>query len=133
MKKTRIIYWILTILFAGFMAATAVPDALVVSDAAKFMGHLGYPNYFTLFIGVAKLLGAIAILIPGFRLIKEWAYAGLFFDLIGATYSNIMVDGVDIAMVITMVLLFAIGIGSYLYNRKVYGATAATTKKLSQN
>lgn len=125
MKKTRIIYWVLTIVFAGFMAATAIPDILVVPSAAQFMNHLGYPNYFTHFIGVAKLLGAIAILIPGFRLIKEWAYAGLFFDLIGATYSNTIVDGPNAAMVGTMVLLFAFGIGSYLYNRKVYGMTAA--------
>jgi uncharacterized membrane protein YphA (DoxX/SURF4 family) len=124
MKKTRIIYWTLTVIFAGFMAFTAIPDALLVPDAVKFMGHLGYPNYFTHFIGVAKLIGAIAIVIPGFRLIKEWAYAGLFFDLIGATYSNLMVDGPNKVMVIMMILLFAFGIGSYLYNRKVYGATA---------
>jgi hypothetical protein len=124
MKKTKIIYWTLTIIFAGFMAFTAIPDALLVPDAVKFMGHLGYPNYFTQFIGIAKLLGAIAIVIPGFRLIKEWAYAGLFFDLIGATYANLMVDGASMIMVVMMVLLFAIGIGSYLYNRKVYGATA---------
>ena len=125
MRKTRIIYWTLTIVFAGFMAFTAVPDALVVPDAAKFMNHLGYPNYFTHFIGIAKLLGSIAILIPGFRVIKEWAYAGLFFDLIGAFYSNAMVDGFNAAMLITMVLLFAFGIGSYVYNRKLYGATPA--------
>ncbi|HEV9038606.1 MAG TPA: DoxX family protein [Puia sp.] len=125
MKKTRIIYWVLTIVFAGFMAFTAIPDALVVPDAAKFMTHLGYPNYFTHFIGIAKLLGAIAILIPGFRTIKEWAYAGLFFDLIGAFYSNFMVDGANAPMVVTMVLLFAFGIGSYLYNRKVYAPVPA--------
>lgn len=128
MKKTRIIYWVLTIIFAGFMALSAIPDALLVPDAAKFMSHLGYPDYFTHFIGVAKLLGAAAILIPSFKLIKEWAYAGLFFDLIGATYSTSMVDGVQIAMVITMVLLFAFGIGSYLYNRKVYGATPVVAR-----
>ena len=128
MKKTRIIYWVLTIVFAGFMAATAVPDALVVPDAVKFMSHLGYPNYFTHFIGIAKILGAIAILVPGFRTIKEWAYAGLFFDLIGAVYSNLMVDGPNAPMLITMVLLFGFGIGSYLYNRKVYGISPAVAQ-----
>ena len=125
MKKTRIIFWILTIIFAGFMAFTAVPDALLVPDAVKFMSHLGYPNYFTHFIGIAKILGAIAILIPGFRGIKEWAYAGLFFDLIGAVYSNLMVDGPSAAMLIFMVPLFAFGIGSYLYSRKLYGTAPA--------
>ena len=122
MKKTKIIYWVLTILFAGFMAFTAIPDVLAVPDALKFMGHLGYPVYFTQFIGVAKLLGAIAILIPTFKKIKEWAYAGLFFDLIGAIYSNSIVDGVNAAMIITMVLLFAVAIGSYMLNQKVYPA-----------
>lgn len=125
MKMTRIIYWTLTIVFAGFMAFTAIPDVMLVPDAVKFMSHLGYPNYFTVFIGVAKLLGAIAILVPGFRGIKEWAYAGLFFDLIGAFYSNVTVDGPNAPMFVTMILLFAFGIGSYLYNRKVYGAAPA--------
>src|SRR3954470_14106256 len=87
MKKTKIIYWIITGLFAGFMIFTAIPDILVVPDAVDFMVKLGYPVYFIPFIGVAKVLGGIAILIPGFPRIKEWAYAGLMFDLIGAAYS----------------------------------------------
>jgi len=77
---------------------------------------------------IAKFLGAIAILVPNFRLIKEWAYAGLFFDLIGALYSNIMVDGPNAAMIVTMVLLFAFGIGSYIYNQKVYGVAPAPSR-----
>jgi hypothetical protein len=125
MKKIRILYWVLTIIFAGFMAFTAVTDALLTPEAVKFMNHLGYPNYFTHFIGIAKILGSIAILVPGFRLIKEWAYAGLFFDLIGAVYSNLMVDGPNALMLITMVLLFGFGIASYLLNRRVYGTVPA--------
>ncbi|HVS96559.1 MAG TPA: DoxX family protein [Puia sp.] len=121
MKKNRIIYWVLTVVFAGFMAFTAIPDILQLPDSAKFMNHLGYPNYFTHFISIAKFVGAIAILIPNFRLVKEWAYAGLFFDLTGALYSNMMVDGPSASMLITMVLLYAFGIGSYVYNRRVYG------------
>jgi len=89
MKKTKIIYWIVTGLFAAFMAMSAIPDALATKEATVFMNHLGYPPYFTPFIGIAKLLGVIAILIPGFPRIKEWAYAGFAFDLIGATYSVI--------------------------------------------
>jgi uncharacterized membrane protein YphA (DoxX/SURF4 family) len=69
------------------MAFTAVPDALMSADAVKFMDQLGYPHYFIPFIGVAKILGCIAIAIPGYYRIKEWAYAGLFFDLAGAIYS----------------------------------------------
>ncbi len=119
MKKTKIIYWTTTILFALLMILSAIPDVLVTEDAVKFMSHLGYPKYFIPFIGVAKLLGSIAILIPRFKKIKEWAYAGLFFDLIGASYSNTMVDGID-GSTLFMVLPFALGICSYIYNQKIY-------------
>jgi uncharacterized membrane protein YphA (DoxX/SURF4 family) len=117
MKRTKIIYWISTILFAGLMAFTAVPDILVLPDAKKFMDALGYPAYFTPFIGWAKVLGCIAILIPGFYRVKEWAYAGLFFDLIGAVYSNIAEFGVNSSMLF-MALPFILGILSYVYYHK---------------
>jgi hypothetical protein len=93
MKKTKFFYWIITGLFGAFMLFSAISDILVVPEAVTFMSHLGYPVYFIPFIGVAKLLGVAAILIPGFPRIKEWAYAGLTFDLIGATYSVVAVDG----------------------------------------
>lgn len=91
MKKINIIYWISTIIAAGLMAFSAIPDILLTQDAVEFMKLLGYPDYFTVFIGYAKLIGVAAILIPGFPRIKEWAYAGLIFDLIGATYSQIAI------------------------------------------
>jgi len=119
MKKTKTIYWISTGLFAAFMALTAVPDVLNSEEAVKFMNHLGYPPYFTPFIGVAKLLGSLAILIPGYPRIKEWAYAGLFFDLIGATYSQISTDGF-LPQLFFMLLPFGLGIISYLYYHKYY-------------
>lgn len=88
MKTTKILYWVFTILFAIMMFGSAIPDVLSMPDAVKGMhGGLGYPLYFIPFIGVAKMLGVIAILIPGYPRLKEWAYAGLMFDLIGATYS----------------------------------------------
>src|SRR6186713_915272 len=93
MKKTKTWYWIVTILFAGFMIFSAVPDIMLSPDAVTMITGLGYPKYFIVFIGVAKLLGAIAILIPGLNRLKEWAYAGLFFDLIGAFYSLNAVAG----------------------------------------
>ena len=97
MKKTNILYWVFTILFAGLMAFSAISGIKPNEDAIKLMHDgLGYPVYFITFISIAKLLGAIAILIPGLKKIKEWAYAGLFFDLAGAAYSGIAVGkGVD--------------------------------------
>ena len=64
MKKLKVFYWIFTVLFAVEMLFASIPDILNTSDAVKFMSdHLGYPHYFTPFIGVLKFLGVIAILI----------------------------------------------------------------------
>lgn len=92
MKKTNTIYWILTGLSAAMMMLSSIPNILSVPDAVELVvNHLGYPTYFLPMIGVAKLAGAIAILIPGFLQIKEWAYAGLIYDLSAAIYSSISV------------------------------------------
>lgn len=116
MKKTKIIYWILTGLFAAFMAFSAIPDILMSEDALKFMAILGYPEYFIPFIGYAKLLGVIAILVPGYPRIKEWAYAGLMYDLIGAGYSVAATSGIaDAAM---FVIFIGLGAASYIYYHK---------------
>lgn len=127
MKSTKLIYWTTTGLFVAFMLFSAIPDALVVEDAKVFMTHLGYPVYFIPFIGIAKILGCIALLVPGFRTIREWAYAGLFFDLIGAVYSVVMVDGLDPGM-LTMVVVFGVMFTSYYYNRKMYPIKADVSK-----
>ncbi|HOY06833.1 MAG TPA: DoxX family protein [Saprospiraceae bacterium] len=124
MKKTKILYWISTVLFAGLMIFSSIPDVMMEPETVKFITRLGYPEYFIFFIGVAKLLGCIAILVPGFPKIREWAYAGLFFDLIGATYSNLMVDGWQSGMVV-MLVFFVLGILSYIYNEKYYGGMSA--------
>jgi uncharacterized membrane protein YphA (DoxX/SURF4 family) len=117
MKKTNTLYWIFTILFSVFMIFTAVPDIILAEEAVTFMNHLGYNNNFIIFIGVAKVLGGLAILIPGFPRIKEWAYAGLFFDLIGAIYSIAATDGLNPGM--TFILLpIIIGALSYIYHHK---------------
>ena len=101
------------------MLFSAIPDILVTPDAVKFMNSLGYPNYIIPFLGVAKLLGIIAILVPGFAGIKEWAYAGLFFDLAGATYSAIAVGGFQpqtLFMVLPITFLF---LSYYLWKKKL--------------
>jgi hypothetical protein len=82
------------------------------------MSHLGYPDYFSQFIGVMKVLGVIVILIPGFRRLKEWAYAGLFFDLVGAIYSFIAVDGFNIKDLLFMLIVIIFLFVSYFYFHK---------------
>lgn len=117
MKRIKIWYWIITGLFAAFMLFSAIPDVLAQPEAISFVTALGYPEYFVQFIGIAKLLGVIAVLIPGFPLIKEWAYAGLFFDLFGATYSLIAKEGMQLQMAF-MIIPFALLFGSYyLYHK----------------
>lgn len=123
MKKTNMLYWIFTGLFAAFMIFSAVPDALSNEQAIQFVhDKLGYPVYIIPFIGVAKILGAIALLIPGFPRIKEWAYAGLMIDLVGAAYSLSMSgEGMHSALF----MLLPIGVGAvsyYFYHQKLKGA-----------
>jgi len=125
MKKTNIIYWVSTGLFGAFMLFSAIPDLLVVPDAVDFVsGKLGYPKYIIAFLGAAKILGVAAILIPGFPRITEWAYAGLFFDLVGATYSGIMVDGFQPGMLFMVVVIGMLFLSySYYHKRLKKGAS----------
>ena len=119
-KKTKTLYWIFTIIFAGLMLFSAIPNIITNADSVKFMHEmLGYPVYIIPFIGIAKLLGVIAILIPGLNSrMKEWAYAGLFFDLAGAVYSGIAVAGKFDPMMIMMLIWIVPGILSYVYYHK---------------
>jgi hypothetical protein len=115
MKKTTTLYWVFTILFAGLMLFSAVGGIGPSADSIKLIHDgLGYPVYFIQLISIAKILGVIAILIPGFKKIKEWAYAGLFFDLAGAIYSGIAVGGFDPKMFFMLVWVTA-GVLSYYY------------------
>ncbi|MET0300281.1 MAG: DoxX family protein [Flavitalea sp.] len=125
MKKTKIAYWIFTALFAFMMGGSAIPNIMMDPMSVQGMHtELGYPQYFIPFIGIAKLLGVIAILVPGFPKIREWAYAGLFFDLIGATYSIIMI-GKSAENWIFMVIPFGLGIASYILNNKLAKSKAS--------
>lgn len=118
MKKTNLIYWIVTVLASAFMILSSIPNILSVPDAVELVvHHLGYPSYFLPFIGACKLLGAIAILVPGFQRIKEWAYAGLVFDLVAAIYSAISV-GDPVSKWVFILLPLALLVLSYIYHHK---------------
>lgn len=118
-KTINIFYWVFTILFAGLMIFASYGSILVNEDAKKLIhDQLGYPVYFIPFTGYAKLLGAIIILIPGLKSIKEWAYAGLFFDLIAAVYSGIAQAGNVDPMMVWMLVWFVPGILSYIFWKK---------------
>ena len=119
-KTINTLYWVFTILFAALMIFSAYSSILVNEDAKKLIHDgLGYPEYFIPFTGWAKLIGSIVILIPGLKTIKEWAYAGLFFDLFGAVYSGIAVaNGKVDPLMLTMLIWIGMGILSYIFWHK---------------
>jgi hypothetical protein len=94
MKAKLIVYWIMTGLVAFFIGGGGVGQILQYrANPHGVVPELDYPMYFFLILGVWKILGAIAILVPRFPLLKEWAYAGIFFDLTGAAASCAAVAG----------------------------------------
>jgi uncharacterized membrane protein len=90
-KTSKIIYWVATSLLSFGMLASGISQILHVKDMDELITHVGYPLYFMSIIGVWKILGVIAILIPNFKLLKEWAYAGFFFLLTGALISHLTI------------------------------------------
>jgi len=119
MKKTKIWFWIVTGLISAFMIFGAIPEIIKTKEGVGIVTGLGYPEYIVPFLGVAKLLGAIAILVPSRHWIKEWAYAGLLFDLVGATYSIYAMGGLS-AGIFFMVLPIALLVLSHYLWRKTY-------------
>ena len=122
-KNANAIYWVSTIVFAALMIFSAAGGLQPTQQAIQLMHDgLGYPVYFIQFISFAKLIGSIAILIPNLnRSIKEWAYAGLFFDLAGAIYSGISAFGKFDPMMLTMLVWILPGVISYYYWHKRIG------------
>jgi len=117
MKTIKICYWTFTILLIVMMLMSAITSFMNNPDGVALMEHLGYPHHLLIFLSVAKILGIIAILVPGFPRLKEWAYAGFAFDLIGAIYSGLAAGdplGQWAFVLIGLVFLF----GSYIFYHK---------------
>ncbi len=90
-KKQKIIYWLATGWLALGMLSTGIVQLIKLKEEVEMINHLGYPSYFLPLLGIWKILGVIAILIPKFPLLKEWAYAGFFFSMSGAVVSHLAV------------------------------------------
>ncbi|MEP6681624.1 MAG: DoxX family protein [Parafilimonas sp.] len=88
-KRNHIIYWIATGLLSFGMLASGLQQIFHAQAMINLVVPLGYPLYFLYILGVWKVLGVTAILLPGFKLVKEWAYAGLFFVMTGALISHL--------------------------------------------
>lgn len=111
-KRNKIIYWISTLWLASGMLATgtlqlskAKAEGALAPPGVYGITHLGYPIYFLTILGVWKILGVVAVLIPKFPLLKEWAYAGFFFAMTGAAFSHIAVGDPTMALVPSLLLL----------------------------
>lgn len=87
-------FWGATVLGAFVLVGGGIGDVLLIDPVIEMMNNLEYPHYLARIIGFWKILGGLAIVAPGFRRVKEWAYAGIFFDLTGAFVSHLAVgDG----------------------------------------
>jgi uncharacterized membrane protein YphA (DoxX/SURF4 family) len=106
MKTAKVIYWIVTLLFVSAIGSGGVMMLIGNPENVKGITDLGYPAYLCTILGVAKILGSIAILFGGkFRTLKEWAYAGISFDLLGASASYALHGGTLLHMIAPLVLL----------------------------
>jgi uncharacterized membrane protein YphA (DoxX/SURF4 family) len=105
-------YWIATGLTVAAFAAGGAMDLARGADVEAGMAHLGYPAYLATLLGAWKLLGAVAIAAPGLPRLKEWAYAGVLFDLSGAAFSHAS-SGDPAAKIATPLVLLAIAMASW--------------------
>jgi hypothetical protein len=118
MKKIRIFYWITTGLFLLMMTFSAISSLASPEKAVEFFKTMNMPSYLISFLSVAKLLGVIAVLVPGYPRLKEWAYAGLTFDVIGAVYCNYAV-GKPAGEWLPILIFVALAFASYFLYHKM--------------
>jgi uncharacterized membrane protein YphA (DoxX/SURF4 family) len=94
MDRRRLAFWATTVPVCLAFVGSGIANVAHVPHIARDMAHLGYPFYFSSILGVWKVLGAVAIAVPRFPRLKQWAYAGMMFDLTGAAVSRaVMGDG----------------------------------------
>lgn len=111
--RNKIIYWISTLWLSLGMFSTGMVQLLHMKEKMDFIVNLGYPEYFLTLLGVWKILGVVAVLIPRFPLLKEWAYAGFFFSMSGAAFSHIAFGTVN--EIFPSLLLLALTVISWYF------------------
>lgn len=113
-KRNKIIYWIVTLFLSIGMTAGGIQQMLQIGGYNKIVTDLGYPLYLLTILGVWKILGVIAILIPKFPLLKEWAYAGFFFAMSGAFISHLIV-GQPFSEAVSSLILLVVTVLSWYF------------------
>lgn len=112
-KRNKIIYWVATIFLSFGMLAGGIQQVLQIGGYNEIVTKLGYPLYLLSIIGTWKIIGVVAILIPKYKLVKEWAYAGFFFVMTGAAISHIIVGQPYVEAMPAIVLLVTIVVSWY--------------------
>ncbi len=127
-KAKKIAYWVATLWLALGMVSTGVVQLMQHPEEVEKMAGLGYPAYLLPLLGTWKLLGTAAILLPGFALLKEWAYAGFFFAMSGAIFSWVA-SGNHLSEALPALLLLVLNILSWFLRppiRRLYPLHSTT-------
>jgi uncharacterized membrane protein YphA (DoxX/SURF4 family) len=112
-RRSIIAYWVTTALVVFELAMGGVWDVLRVPQVRGLVERLGYPPYFLVILGTWKLLGAVALVIPKFPRLKEWAYAGVLFDLTGAVGSLLASGLMDVGTMAYPILMTGVAVASW--------------------
>lgn len=113
-RAKKISYWIATIWLSLGMLSTGIVQLLQMEQDVKRMAALQYPVYLLTLLGIWKILGVIAVLIPKFPILKEWAYAGFFFAMSGAAFSHIA-SGSPLSEIFPSILLLVLTVVSWYF------------------
>ena len=112
-RNRAIAYWVATALVVFELVLGGVWDVLRVPHVRVVMERLGYPTYFVVILGVWKLLGAVALVIPRFPRLKEWAYAGMVFNLTGALASHVASGDIEVGPMVYLVVMTGVTAASW--------------------
>jgi hypothetical protein len=127
-KVKAIAYWVTTIFGPASFIMGGVLHLMLAPEVVANLQHLGYPVYFAYILGTGKVLGVVAILVPRFPRLKEWAYAGFFFDLASGAFSRAAVGDSAIEIIAPLAFL-ALTMASWALrpaSRRLPAATAAS-------
>lgn len=118
-KRLSILYWLLTVLVAVIMGFAGVILLFRLDGSLKVLRHLGYPVYFSTLIGITRLAGSAAILLPVPKGLREWAYAGLTFDIM-ATIFSILSSGLPVVSIVQpVIILIALEVSYFCWRRRL--------------
>jgi hypothetical protein len=120
-KRNKIIYWVSTIWLALGMLSTGIVQVIKAEKEIELITRLGYPVYFLTIIGIWKILGVVAVLMPKFHLLKEWSYAGFFMAMSGAVISHLICGSETSEIFGPALLLILTVISWYFHNRQSAG------------